>query len=573
MSHRKLYLFAAAIMLLTFVIYLPTLQHQFVDWDDGTYIFDNQNLHPLNIHFIKWAFFSFYSSNWHPITWLSHGIDWAIWGANPLGHHLVNVIIHSMNTSIVTILSFYLFDCAFKLKNQSEVGVERNKTFLLAACVTGILFGIHPIHVESVAWASERKDLLCALFFMLALLVYIKDASSEKSSDKEPYMHMCSSRNIICIGLFVMALLSKPMAVSFPFVLLILDWYPLGRIHSITQSFKAIAAKLPLFLLSIISSIITVYAQKSGGSISSITSIPVGDRLLVSAKSLILYLMNMCIPLNLIPFYPYPDKESLLSFSTLAAISLILCICTFCLILAKSNRLWMALWGYYTITLLPVIGIVQVGRQAMADRYLYLPGLAFFLLTGVASIWLVERLKNVGYKMVITTTLMLTILLSTLTLKQLRIWQDSISLWSHIISSTPRKLHFAYNNRGIAWHRVGNLVNSLADFDSAIQLKPNFSDYHNNRGVLLIKMHRYDEALSDIRMAIELNPNDHSPIYNDAYYNMACIYSLRNDTKQACEWFRNSVGFGYNRWQDIKTDHDLDNIRSNACYQEIMVGK
>jgi tetratricopeptide (TPR) repeat protein len=168
---------------------------------------------------------------------------------------------------------------------------------------------------------------------------------------------------------------------------------------------------------------------------------------------------------------------------------------------------------------------------------------------------------------------MFTLLLGLLTLKQLRIWQDSITLWSYVISDTPIKLDFAYNNRAIAWHRIGNFDRALEDFEFALQIKPNFGDYLNNRGNILIKMHRYDEALFDYKKAIELNSNDHGPIYNNALYNIACIYSLRNDISQACDWFRKSVDYGYNRWQDIKADHDLDNIRSKSCYQEIMAGK
>jgi tetratricopeptide (TPR) repeat protein len=565
---RRLYAAAAAVALVTFAVYLPALFHQFVDWDDGTYVFDNPHLRTINADFFAWAFLRFYSSNWHPLTWLSHGVDWAIWGTNPLGHHLANNLFHAANAGIVTLLVYRLLDVA---RERTPVphrdAIPDEGRTLVAAGVTGLLFGLHPIHVESVAWVAERKDLLCALFYILAIIAYLRRASGE-AADSRGAGPLFSVGDLPCLFLFALALLSKPMAVTLPVILLLLDWYPLRRFDSLRGCGRAALAKLPFLALSLGSAVVTVLAQKAGGALASTAAVPPGARLAVAGKALAVYLGKLILPLHLVPFYPYPNAAALFSFPTFAAIAAVAGMSLYCLARARTERLWLTLWGYYVVTLLPVLGIVQVGRQAMADRYAYLPSLAPLLVAGLAAAWIAARSRQ-GTAGAALAVLGIALVLGGLTLRQLRVWQDSITLWNAVIAANPpEKLDFAYNNRAIAWHRQGELDKAAADFTTAIAVNPGDADYYANRGTIYSRLRRYDEALADYRKAIEIRPDN-----GGAYYNVACIHALRGNVAEACDWLRKSVEHGYDSWEEIKADHDLDAIRGSACYREVMAGR
>ena len=264
------YYLAGFVALVTFLIYLTALRNDFINWDDGPYVYENPHIRSLNAAFFKWAFFDFYESNWHPLTWVSHAVDYAIWGLNPLGHHLTNIILHTINAFIVVFLVIRLLE-AWKERTtwNGPPSFLNERAALIAAGTTGLLFGLHPVHVESVAWVAERKDLLCALFFLLSIIAYTKYASG---MDKEPVNSNKAPRffnknYLAALGLFILALLSKPMAVSLPVVLLVLDWFPFNRIRSGRTLWAAGVEKLPFIALSLVSSIITVLAQKAGGAL------------------------------------------------------------------------------------------------------------------------------------------------------------------------------------------------------------------------------------------------------------------------------------------------------------------
>ena len=379
---RFKYSVAGFVSLLTFLVYLSCLHNKFVLWDDNRYVYENPHIHPLNLAFFKWAFFDFYEANWHPLTWVSHALDYAVWGLNPMGHHLTNNILHAVNTFIVVILVAKLLE-AWRPSRQQNPPLRPSEkgSYLIIAAVTGLLFGLHPLHVESVAWVSERKDLLCAMFFLLSILAYT------------------NKHYILVLFLFALALLSKPMAVSLPAVLLILDWHPFNRISSMKSFLSALLEKLPLIALSLISSVLTVLAQKAGGALRTFDVIPLSVRVLVATESLMSYLWKMILPMNLTPYYPYPKNISLLSEECLLSVILVFGITAACIVMAKKQKLWLAVWGYYVITLLPVIGIVQVGIQAMADRYTYLPSLGPFLITGLGVAWVFKKTEALKARM------------------------------------------------------------------------------------------------------------------------------------------------------------------------------
>jgi hypothetical protein len=392
------YWLAAAIAVITFAVYLPSLRNDFVEWDDSTYIIENPFIRSFNMTFLRRAFFEFYASNWHPLTWVSHALDYAIWGLNPLGHHLTSIILHAINTFIVVLLIIRLVQAKKETAVIGQSVFSDERAVFITGGVAGLLFGLHPLHVESVAWIAERKDLLCALFFLLSMTWYVRYRRVEENEGvQRDSIPIFLERNyLLSLGFFVLALLSKPMAVTLPVIFLIVDWNPFERIRSLKTFLTALLEKVPFLALSLISSILTVLAQRAGGAVTSVEETPILTRVFVAAKSLVAYIWKMIMPLNLIPYYPYPENLSPLSFEYLLAVALVVGISVICAMIAKKKKqnLLLSVWGYYVISLLPVIGLIQVGGQSMADRYTYLPSIGPFFLMGLVAAWGLMKMNS-----------------------------------------------------------------------------------------------------------------------------------------------------------------------------------
>jgi len=396
--------------------------------------------------------------------------------------------------------------------------------------VTGLLFGLHPIHVESVAWVSERKDLLCAMFFLLSTLAYT------------------NKHYILVLFLSILALLSKPMAVSLPAVLLILDWYPFNRIRSMKSFLSALLEKLPLIALSLVSSVLTVLAQKAGGALRPFEVTLLSSRVLVAAESLLSYLWKMVLPVNLIPYYPYPKNISLFSAEYLLSVILVTGITAACIVMVRKQKLWSTVWGYYVITLLPVIGIVQVGDQAMADRYTYLPSISPFLITGLGVAWcfrkrelLMGKIQMLG----IFFAVLLFISVSYLTIKQISVWKDSVVLMSYIIEKGQGDLSVAFMNRGLAFIGEGRPDKALEDYDKAISIDPYDFKLFSNRGELFMKLGQLDKAALDLDKAMALNPG-HPRAYMN-YLNLGIGYGRSGKQDKAMEFFDKAIALDPNK--------------------------
>jgi hypothetical protein len=570
------YYLAASISLVTFLVYLPCLRNDFVNWDDNAYVFANPHIRSLDPSFFRWAFFRFYADNWHPLTWVSHAVDYALWGLYPAGHHLTNIILHGVNTFLVVLLAVTLTEAGRERAPREEPRrVTGRQAPLIAAGVTGVLFGLHPLHVESVAWVAERKDLLCALFFLLSVMSYARYAAEAAAgAARGTWRPSFVGKRYLLFSLFAfLALLSKPMAVSLPVVFLILDWYPFKRIHSLKTFGLSLAEKLPVIAMCLVSSVLTILAQKAGGTVVSMQAVPLSTRLLVAAKSLVVYLWKMLLPVNLVPYYPYPRSASFLSFEYLPATALLLLITILCLLAARKRKVWLTVWGYYVATLLPVIGIFQVGNQSMADRYTYLPGLGPFFAAGLAASWIWKKTALRGGGKIARSFLaafgvLVCVALSSATLAQMRVWKDDLSLWNYVIGKEPGRIFFAYNNRANAYSKRGDYNKAIADYSEAIALNHGFAGLYNNRGMAYASQKRYDLARADFEKAIEVAPQDTS-----GYYNMACLHSLRNDTEEACKWLKKTTSMGFRNLEQIKQDKDFDNIRNAPCYREVMAGK
>jgi len=559
------YYLAGSVAIITFVVYLASLRNDFVNWDDNSYIIENPYIRSFNIDFLRFAFFDFYASNWHPLTWISHAIDYAIWGLNPLGHHLTSVILHAVNTFLVVLLIMRLQETAKgTMPGGREASVPNERGMLITAGVTGLLFGLHPVHVESVAWIAERKDLLCALFFLLSIAWYVKYATALGSG---PVDHPVRSRFVrkeylLSLCFFMLALMSKPMAVSLPVVLLLLDWYPLRRLHSGTTALTAFVEKLPFITFSLISSILTVLAQRAWGAIVEIQIIPLSSRLLVAAQSLLVYLGKMAVPRDLVPYYPYPRNISFASLEFLPAIALVVGITLCCIIVSRRYKLWLTAWGYYVVTLLPVIGIVQVGSQSMADRYTYLPSLAPFLIIAAGTSWGYEKMTSRARPSVMVTTLLLgagmvmLVSLSSLAIRQMQIWENGLSLWRYVIEKEPDKVSIAYTNLGSVYQKMGQFDKAMENFDKAITLDPNDNLAYINRGVIFDKAGQFDKAIESYGKAVQSNPGDYK-----AYFNRGLLFDRMGNIPEAIEDFQRATRLNAN---DPRVHNNLGILYSKA---------
>ncbi len=536
------YYLALSVALATAAVYLSALRNSFVELDDPLYVLENSHIRSLNSGFIKWAFLDFYASNWHPLTWISHAVDYAIWGLNPAGHHLTSVILHSINTFLVVVLAIKLMTVVQESTgDKGPSGFLHTRSILTAAGVTGLLFGLHPLHVESVAWISERKDLLCGLFFLLSIMMYTNHVLRfhGESTRNHPLSQHAHKHYILALGFFILALLSKPMAVSLPVVLLILDWYPLNRIRSWKTFLSSFIGKLPFIAFSLAASIVTVLAQASGQALESLDVMPAATRFLVGARSLVLYLWKMIWPLNLIPYYSYPKNVSLLSPEYFLSIVLLAAITAGCLIMVKKQKVWLTAWSCYIVTLIPVIGIVQVGGQPMADRYTYLTSLGPFLMIGL----LVGKAANerpsavrrdLSVKLVKTAMAVFVLAAMTyVTIQQITVWENGMRLWNYIIekkSDAP----LVYYNRGLAFYKSGRLDLALEDINTAIALNPSSFEAYSTRGQIFDKTGRLDRAISDYDMAIALDQTHFQP-----YYNRGVVYvKMRQFEKAVADFTR-----------------------------------
>jgi tetratricopeptide (TPR) repeat protein len=522
----KRYILPAAVSLMTFAVYIPTLTNGFINWDDPIYVYENQHIRSLSWAFFKWAFTDLSAQFWHPVTWISYAVDYKLWGLNPFGYHLTAILLHAVNTFLVVVLTARLLEV---FDHDSRFRIQDST--LIAAGVTGLLFGLHPLHVESVAWVSERKDLLCALFFLLSIISYISYRS-----------HKTYSTYLLSLAFFIFALASKTMAVSLPVVLLILDWYPFKRINSRTELIDSVIEKMPFIVASLLISIISIIAQKLQVALRMLDPQPLQVRLLMAFKTLVLYLGKMIVPLHLVPFYPYPDNISLSSMEYLLPLALVAGTTIVCLSLFRKQQVWSAAWGYYVITLLPTLGIVQIGAHSMADRFTYLPSIGPFFLIGLvaASSCRKTGARFSGRFIIYIGAVLMSVVLSGLTLKQISIWKNSIVFWNYTLDKEPGRTAIAYFNRGVAFEENGDFEKALSDYRHTVAIDPNYGEAFYNLGALFVKMKRFDHAIENFSAALNLNPIPDVAL--KVYSRRGIAYAEKGDLNKALNDFDAAIG-------------------------------
>ena len=485
MQISRLFTRYSVFILLTVVVllaYWPVYRNGFV-YDDAQYVTGNPHVqHGLTWTEVRWSLTSIYASNWHPLTWISHMADVALYDLNPAGHHVTNLILHLANVLLLFVL------------------LSRMTGSMWPSAFVAMLFGIHPLHVESVAWISERKDVLSTFFGLLTMLAYARYA-------RTPGLKWYA----LVVGLLILSLASKPMLVTLPFVLLLMDFWPLERTKKQGIAWLMIE-KLPLLILSVGSCAITYYAQRQGGAMISADIYPLGVRIQNALVAYSAYIGKMLWPTKLAVLYPHPGNSLPLWMAAASAIGL--AVITLLVIRVRRPRPYLTVgWLWYVGTLIPVIGIVQVGDQAMADRYTYVPliGLFVALTWGVADLLVVgdHGKKKKGQRSVVAPAMACTVvgILAILTRLQVPYWQDDYALFEHALAVTKNN-GIAHNNFGAALQDI-DVSEAIAHYREALRIRPNDYLAHNNLGSALGKQGLLDQAISEFKLAIKYNPRAH----------------------------------------------------------------
>jgi len=505
----------------TIVVYGRVFVCGFVDYDDARYIGHPLVQKGISLAGIVWAFTGIHASNWHPVTTISHMLDCTMFGNNALGHHAVNLLFHVANVVLLFLV------------------LGRMTKSLWKSAFVAALFAVHPLHVESVAWVAERKDVLSTCFWMLTMGAYVLYA---ENPSRRTYIPV--------IVLFALGLMSKPMLVTLPIVLLLLDYWPLGRLQFAAKKSKKkqtwpgwslIVEKIPLFGLAVIAGAITYYVQHKGGAGVTLAQIPLAMRFENAALSYVRYIHEMVWPSGLTVFYPYELHPPAL-WKPLLALVFLAGVTAFVIRAARSRPYLAVGWLWYLGTLIPVIGLIQVGEQSMADRYTYVPLIGLF----VAIAWgvpdLLSRRVSASPRPRVALGLaaasaLIVVALAVATWVQVGYWRDKLTLFTHAIEVTDNNYlahdmvgaalsregknqraieHFnkaiqikpsdplAYNNLGNAYTRMGRLPEAVAAYDEAIRIKPETEQAHFNRGIALVLLGRLDEAISEFSTVKEL---------------------------------------------------------------------
>ena len=511
----RILLVCMVIISVTVIAFEQVRNNQFV-YDDLLYITQNPHvLNGLSDESVKWAFITTYAGNWHPVTWLSHMLDCELFGLEPLWPHLENLLLHILNT----LLLFWILN--------SMTGAFWRSAF------AATIFAVHPIHVESVAWAAERKDLLCGLFWMLTTAAYIRYS-------RRPGFW----RYLLVIVFFVLGLMSKPMIVTLPFVLLLLDYWPLARFeklqpNGIENRYKKasgrflFAEKIPLFALAAVSSVITVVAQRGQGAMNMLEPVALDVRIANALVSYITYISKMIYPSHLAVMYPHPGGELELWYA-LISLFVILLVSIIVIRFGRRSPYLVLGWFWYLGTLVPVIGFVQVGVQGMADRYSYLPSIGFFIVVvwGVAK--LVERRR---FLKIATTAaaFIIVFLLVVCTRKQVQYWKDNFTLFERALLVTEESPEVLYN-MGVVMQTERNFDLALQCYREALQQKTDYFQASNNIGNILRQQGKLDEAASYIHKALEINSN-----FSQAHNNLGLVLAAQGNFSEAVVHFRRAV--------------------------------
>src|SRR6058998_3121618 len=520
------WLVPALIAVVTFATFLPALHNQFVNWDDDKNFLENPHYRGLGWTQLTWMWTT-HLGHYIPLTWMTFGLDYLLWGMNPLGYHLTNLLLHAANAVVFFFITRRLLTRALPSAS------ERGHALTVSAAFSALVFAIHPLRVESVAWATERRDVLSGLFYLSAVLAYLRACDREERG-RGWYWG--------AVALFAGALLSKSMAVNLPVVLMILDVYPLRRLGGSIgwwsePARRIYVEKIPFVLLAAAASAIAVMAQFSIHAALPLAQLGVPSRLAISAYGLSFYLGKMILPVNLSPIYELPRTVSPWAMPFILSFGLAVAITAIVLTLRRRVLGLPAASLAYLVVLLPVLGIFQNGSQIAADRYTYLAGLGWAILAGAGLLSSWSRLPF----LLIGLVVFIPVGLGTLTWNQVHVWHDSKTLWAHALAIDPNS-SVAQNDFGEALAQQGKLAEAIEHYRQALNIKPDYADAHYTLGGALAQQGKLADAIHHYQRALQITPGD-----ADAQTNWGGALAQQGKLAEAAEHYQQALR--------IKPDH------------------
>jgi len=496
---RMAWMIAAACVVVTLVVYLGSLNNGFTNWDDDMYVTSNPYINSLSGENLQKIFGEPLIANYHPLTLLSLAVDYSVGELDPFVYHLTSLLIHLIATFLVFLFAYRLSDQKWEL-----------------ACIVALLFGIHPMHVESVAWVSERKDVLYGAFFVGGLITYLDYIKTQKTSSY-----------IFTMVLFMLSCLSKPAAVVFPLILLALDYFHEQKMD-LQVLIEKVVKKAPFFLLAFVFGVLTIRAQAQSDALDDVASYSMIERVMFASYGLVMYIGKFLVPVQLSSFYPYPEGSLPILYKIAPLLVLVL-----------GGAVWYSLrytkvvafgMGFFLIGVALVLQFVSVGEAIMADRYTYIPYIGLSIIVAWGYGYVMENRASLGDSTYYGTTALLAayvLFLGFQSYQQIKVWKDSETLWTNVIKYSP-EMSGAYNNRGNFYKENNRLEEAMADFNKAIEADPENHLSFSNRGTLFRKQNKFDLALADFNKALELKPT-----YHLAYTNRGNVYFSLNRDEEA----------------------------------------
>ena len=576
---RSSFAVPVALGLTTLIVFLPALKAGFVNWDDEVNFLVNPNYRGLGLAQLQWMFTNFLMGNYIPLTWMTFGLDYVVWGMNPAGYHLTNILLHAVNAVLFYFVALHLL----RLSAPRHL-VERSSAPIIGSAFATLLFAVHPLRAESVAWVTERRDVLSGLFCLAAVLTYLQycgvpDRQTGRTRNA-PAWYWAS------LGFFALALLSKSMAMTLPAILLLLDAYPLRRLGVVGSgrrwlpSTSAVVEKLPFFLLSLVAAytalvaldLATQAASRSGAitwNADATVEVSPIDRVAISANALLFYLWKMAVPLRLSPFYQLPPASGFETWPTLITFAAVFVVTA---IVIVGHRRWPALaavWVGCIVMLFPVIWVPQIA----ADRYTYLACTGWALLCGggLASAWRYCQRRNIDAWIrgsLVALALAVVAALGVLTWNQVGVWQDSETLWAHAVTVWPSSRSYyklgdvlaqrgdlakaiknfeaaqridprhtyAHTGLGFIFAIQGRLTEAKEEFDDAVRIAPRFASAHTGLGLVFARQGKLSEASDQFRRALEIDAGD-----AQAHTNLGLILKKQGQREEAAAHFQQAV--------------------------------